>query len=180
MVRARTVGLTTALGQLVILDTAVQHGLGSRGRPGRDDRQTERNQRRATDDAAWLAAFLEVRRAHLANPVDEETTEVWRESIPRVDTLETLLTSSGSTWTPRSPGPSPAGGSTSRRKDGSAPAQHDQPLARDLRRPRVRRLATSAQQVLQPADAAQLLPPQPDAAGAVTTDRISTAYISCR
>ena len=53
--------------------------------------QTERKRGRATDDAAWLATFLEVRRADLENPVDEETTEVWRESVPRVDTLETLL-----------------------------------------------------------------------------------------
>jgi chitosanase len=91
MDRAGRAGLTSALGQLVILDTAVQHGLGSPDGLDALLAQTERKRGRATDDAAWLATFLEVRRADLENPADEETTEVWRESIPRVDTLETLL-----------------------------------------------------------------------------------------
>ena len=43
------------------------------------------------DHSGWLPAFLDVRRAHLQNPANEETTEVWRESIPRLDTLATLL-----------------------------------------------------------------------------------------
>jgi chitosanase len=91
MVQAGTLGLTTGLGQLIILDAAVQHGatasadglitmITETGAPGPDP-----------DHSGWLPAFLEVRRAHLTNPANEETTEVWRASIPRVDTLATLL-----------------------------------------------------------------------------------------
>ncbi|WP_433783333.1 chitosanase [Actinomycetospora sp. CA-101289] len=91
MVQAQAVGLTTGLGQLIILDAAVQHGatasadglitmIRETGAPGPDP-----------DHSGWLPAFLEVRRAHLQDPADEETTEVWRESIPRVDTLRALL-----------------------------------------------------------------------------------------
>ncbi|WP_328305234.1 chitosanase [Actinomycetospora sp. NBC_00405] len=90
MDRARRTGQTTALGQLVILDTAVQHGLGSPDGLDALIRQTNAKAEGA-EPVAWLRTFLQVRRADLENPVDEETTEVWRESIPRVDTLETLL-----------------------------------------------------------------------------------------
>lgn len=91
MDRAGRVGLITALGQLIILDTAVQHGLGSPDGLDALLARTEQKRGRATDDASWLATFLKVRRADLENPMDDETAEVWRESVPRVDTLESLL-----------------------------------------------------------------------------------------
>lgn len=84
---ARGAGQVTGLGQLVVLDTAVQHGRG--GPDGLQALITETGAQ--PDPATWLGRFLEVRRAHLQDPANEETTEVWRESIPRVDTLETLL-----------------------------------------------------------------------------------------
>jgi chitosanase len=89
MDRARGIGVTTALGQLALLDTGIQHGIGT----GPDDLPaliTETGPP-AGDDPAWLRRFLEVRRRHLENPAYEETTDVWRESLPRVDTLESLL-----------------------------------------------------------------------------------------
>ncbi|MFC5140691.1 chitosanase [Actinomycetospora rhizophila] len=89
MDRARAIGVTTGLGQLALLDTGIQHGIG----PGPDDLPaliTETGPP-AGDDPAWLRRFLEVRRRHLENPAYEETTEVWRESLPRVDTLESLI-----------------------------------------------------------------------------------------
>jgi len=87
MDRARGAGQTTALGQLVVLDTAVQHGIG--GRDGLQALITETGKQ--ADPTAWLGRFLEIRRAHLLDPADEETAEVWKESVPRVTTLETLL-----------------------------------------------------------------------------------------
>lgn len=87
--RARAVGVTTALGQLALLDTGVQHGIGT----GPDDLPALITETGTPvgDDPAWLQRFLEVRRRHLENPAYEETADVWRESLPRVDTLETLL-----------------------------------------------------------------------------------------
>lgn len=94
MVQAQAVGLATGLGQLIILDAAVQHGATASA----DGLITMIDETIATrapgpdpDRSGWLPAFLDVRREHLRNPADEETTEVWRESIPRVDTLRTLV-----------------------------------------------------------------------------------------
>ncbi|MHC1560588.1 chitosanase [Actinomycetospora sp. C-140] len=89
MDRARAAGVTTALGQLCLLDTGIQHGVGT----GPDDLPaliTETGPQ-AGDDPAWLRRFLEVRRQHLEHPAYEETAEVWQESLPRVDTLEALI-----------------------------------------------------------------------------------------
>lgn len=94
MVQARTVGLATGLGQLIILDAAVQHGA-TASADGLVTMINETTESRAPgpdpDHSGWLPAFLEVRREHLQNPANEDTIEVWRESIPRVDTLRTLL-----------------------------------------------------------------------------------------
>jgi chitosanase len=94
MAQARAVGLTTALGQLVVLDSAVQHGTGSDpdGLATMIAETTEAHGSEPQPDrSGWLEEFLEIRRAHLLDPADEATTEVWRRSVPRVDTLETLL-----------------------------------------------------------------------------------------
>jgi chitosanase len=94
MVQAQAVGLTTGLGQLIILDAAVQHGA-TASADGLVTMISETTATRAPgpdpDHSGWLPAFLEVRREHLTNPANEATTEVWRASIPRVDTLRTLL-----------------------------------------------------------------------------------------
>ena len=89
MERARAVGQATALGQLVVLDTAVQHGIG--GPDGLQALLDEAGREQQNDPSAWLGRFLEVRRTHLLSPADDETAEVWQASVPRVDTLETLL-----------------------------------------------------------------------------------------
>ncbi|MEJ2862432.1 chitosanase [Actinomycetospora flava] len=93
MDQSRPLGLTTALGQLVILDTAVQHGRGGPDGLLALIAETDRQQEGGSDAerTVWLRQFLEVRRAHLRDPADDETTEVWRESIPRVDTLVSLI-----------------------------------------------------------------------------------------
>lgn len=94
MDQARAAGITTGLGQLVLLDTAVQHGTGSDPDGLRTlIAETDAAGTSSADEerAAWLQEFLEVRRAHLLDPADEATADVWRSSVPRVDTLETLL-----------------------------------------------------------------------------------------
>ena len=94
MAQARRIGMTSALGQLVLLDSAVQHGTGTDpdGLATMIDETTEAHgSAEQPDRSGWLEEFLEVRRAHLLDPADAETAEVWRRSVPRVDTLETLL-----------------------------------------------------------------------------------------
>ena len=94
MAQARRIGMTSALGQLVLLDSAVQHGTGTDpdGLATMIDETTEAHGgAEQPDRSGWLEEFLEVRRAHLLDPADAETAEVWRRSVPRVDTLETLL-----------------------------------------------------------------------------------------
>ncbi|MEJ2887959.1 chitosanase [Actinomycetospora aeridis] len=89
MDQAARAGVTTALGQLALLDTGVQHGVST----GPDDLPaliTETGPP-SGDEPGWLRRFLDIRREHLENPAYEETAEVWRESLPRVDTLETLI-----------------------------------------------------------------------------------------
>jgi chitosanase len=94
MAQARRIGMTSALGQLVLLDSAVQHGTGTDpdGLATMIDETTEAHGgAEQPDRSGWLEEFLEVRRAHLLDPADAETAEVWRRSVPRVDTLETLV-----------------------------------------------------------------------------------------
>jgi len=45
----------------------------------------------AGNEAAWLMDFLEVRRAHLLNAADPYTRDAWRDSVSRVDALESLV-----------------------------------------------------------------------------------------
>jgi chitosanase len=96
MDQARTLGLTSALGQLFLLDAAVEHGTENDpdGLPTMIHETTaEQGGGPAPGDrgAAWLRSFLAVRRTHLQHPADPDTAEVWQESIPRLDTLGTLL-----------------------------------------------------------------------------------------
>jgi chitosanase len=89
MDQARRAGVTTALGQLALLDTGIQHGTGT----GPDDLGTIVTETGplAGDEPGWLRRFLENRRRHLEHPAYAETAEVWRESLPRVDTLERFV-----------------------------------------------------------------------------------------
>lgn len=94
MAQAARLGVRTALGQLVLLDSAVQHGTDS-DPDGLPAMVAEAGRAAGSgpdrDEVGWLRAFLDVRRAHLLDPADAETAQVWRESVPRVDTLTTLL-----------------------------------------------------------------------------------------
>jgi chitosanase len=94
MEQARAHGVVSPLGQLILLDTAVQHGTDA-DPDGLPTLITQTDEAHGSgpngDETAWLDEFLEVRRAHLLDPDDQATAEVWRKSVPRVDTLKTLL-----------------------------------------------------------------------------------------
>lgn len=91
--RAAQMGVTSALGQLVVWDTIVQHGEGDDpdGLPAIQNEVVARFGTVAGNEAAWLTDFLEVRRAHLLNAADPDTRDAWRDSVSRVDALESLV-----------------------------------------------------------------------------------------
>lgn len=90
-----SLGLKTALARTAVYDTLLMHG-------GGDDPdglpallELARNEAGGTpatgvDEAAWLSAFLRVRREDLAHARNPETRRVWAKSVGRVDALRTL------------------------------------------------------------------------------------------
>jgi chitosanase len=98
MTLAQQVGVRSALGELIIWDTAVQHGGGDPngdpdGLPAITNEVVAQHGNVTGDEAAWLAEFLRVRRAHLMDPADESTRDAWRASVSRVDALQSILDS---------------------------------------------------------------------------------------
>ena len=90
-----SLGLETALARTAIYDTLLMHGDGGDpdGLPALLERtRTEAGGTPATgiDEAAWLSAFLRVRRADLSHAHNPETREVWAKSVGRVDAFRTL------------------------------------------------------------------------------------------
>lgn len=88
---AARLGLALPLTRAVLYDTAVQHGDGPDAdglgailvRTGpKSDAETE---------TAWLARFLDARRATLLNPANAVTANAWRTTVWRVDTWRQLL-----------------------------------------------------------------------------------------
>jgi chitosanase len=92
-------GISTAVGQLIILDTIVQHGAGDDpdGLPAIIKTTTNKLGKVNNNEQAWLKLFLENRRKVLHDPSDKSTTAAWRESISRVDALESILNSGNPT-----------------------------------------------------------------------------------
>jgi len=96
MKRARQLGVGSALGQLIVWDTIVQHGEGDPkedpdGLPAIANEVVAEYGTVAGNEAAWLADFLRVRRGHLLNPADPSTRDAWRDSVSRVDALQSIL-----------------------------------------------------------------------------------------
>lgn len=85
-------GVTTAVGQLIILDTLIQHGGGT----GQDSLQTIMQQTASavgprTDERRYLKTFLAVRKKHLEHATNPDTRQGWAESVGRVDALRQIL-----------------------------------------------------------------------------------------
>ncbi len=93
--RGDALGLKTALARAAIYDALVMHGGGDDpdGLPALLERtRAEVGGTPATgvDEAAWLAAFLRVRRADLAHAANPQTRAVWARSVGRVDVWRSL------------------------------------------------------------------------------------------
>jgi chitosanase len=93
MKRAKDVGINTALGQLIIYDTIIQHGEGADpdGLPAIIDETVAKEGMAQGNEAAWLRRFLDVRQKHLQQAHDPATRQGWRESVPRVTALRSIL-----------------------------------------------------------------------------------------
>jgi chitosanase len=90
---ADELGLETALARAQLYDTALQHGAGDDpdGLFAIIDRTiAEVGAPDEAGEAAWLAEFFGQRVATLENPANTATAEGWRESISRVECMESI------------------------------------------------------------------------------------------
>lgn len=93
---ADEIGIKSAAGQLIILDTIIQHGEGDI----KDDidglpsivQETERKfGKHNGNEVEWLEVFLDIREYHLMHAADPETRQVWVDSVDRVNALRHIL-----------------------------------------------------------------------------------------
>jgi chitosanase len=95
---ADDLGLQTALARAVLYDTIIQHGADSDpdGLPALlQSAQAEAGGTPATgvDEASWLATFLAIRRADLANAHNSDTRAEWAKSVGRCDVFTAIAES---------------------------------------------------------------------------------------
>jgi len=90
---ADEIGVDTALGQTIILDTIIQMGEGEDvdGLPYIINETTDKVGTVEGQEEAWLHAFLDIRQHHLENAADPDTRDGWRDSVPRVEALRSIL-----------------------------------------------------------------------------------------
>jgi len=93
---ARRLGIRTPLGVAILYDTAVQHGTDDDpdGLPALIERASREAGGEPAADVAeqkWLRTFLDIRAETLRHPHDEDTREVWAESVDRARALRDLV-----------------------------------------------------------------------------------------
>jgi chitosanase len=89
-------GVRSALGLAILVDTAVEQGTDTDpdGLPAmvtKTNAAVSGTPADGVDETTWLRGFLAVRRATLEHPSSSDTTNVWKESVGRVDALAALL-----------------------------------------------------------------------------------------
>jgi chitosanase len=91
--RADNAGVTTAIGQTIVLDTIIQHGEGDDpdGLPNIVKETIDTAGTAKDQETAWLMTFLDVRKHHLENAADPETRDEWADSVDRVEALRSIL-----------------------------------------------------------------------------------------
>lgn len=93
---AKSLGITTALGQAILYDTIIQHGGGSDADSlsalvARTKHRAGGTPKTGIAESPWLSAFLDVRAQDLLHPANATTQEVWAVSVGRVRVFEKLL-----------------------------------------------------------------------------------------
>lgn len=96
VLHGRELGLKKALSVAALYDACIQHGDGDDpdGVPAMIARATVQAGGSPADginEAAWLSAFLDVRRATLEFATDPATREGWAESVDRVDAMREIF-----------------------------------------------------------------------------------------
>ncbi len=93
MEHAKDAGINSSLGQLIVVDTIIQHGGGdgNDGLPYIIEEIKSSAGQATTNEIVWLRTFLEVRRLHLLHPSDPDTAKAWAESVDRIDMLLEIL-----------------------------------------------------------------------------------------
>lgn len=90
---AQKTGIKSALGQAIIWDTAIQHGIG--GKDGLksliNETKKELETRSTVDETTWLHTFLDRRLWHLLHYAEEGHTQDPQSSQSRIDALRSLL-----------------------------------------------------------------------------------------
>jgi chitosanase len=87
-------GIDSAVGQMIILDTIIQHGPGTDadGLPTIMSETANATGKNPTEEL-YLKTFLDIREKHLKHAADEDTRGEWLESVPRVHALRQILKS---------------------------------------------------------------------------------------
>ncbi len=95
-------GLQSPIAYAILFDSVIQHGNDKDpdGVPAMIGRTYEQATDPSADEAAWLGAFLAVRRETLQNPANRETAKEWRKSVSRVEALENILKENADLETP--------------------------------------------------------------------------------
>ena len=91
LVAARETGLTLPIGTAIFYDTIVQHGNSEDADSFRTILARSAIANRNADETAFLAAFLTERRRVLRDPKNGDTRDEWRQSLPRIEALRTIL-----------------------------------------------------------------------------------------
>ena len=91
-------GLKTPLARAVLYDTVVMHGDGddpdgTAALLARTQEAVGGTPASGVDEASWLSAFLQTRKADLLNAFDPATRQAWAEAAGRVDVFEALAAS---------------------------------------------------------------------------------------
>jgi chitosanase len=89
-------GVRSALGLGILVDTAVQQGTDTDpdGLPAmvtKTNAAVGGTPAGGVDETTWLRGFLTVRRTTLEHPSSSDTSDVWKESVGRVDAFAALL-----------------------------------------------------------------------------------------
>jgi len=96
MQHAKELGLHSAIAQLAVVDTDVQHGDSDNpSDPEYEDSLTALLDKAGPvvngDEEAWTTKFLGIRKNDLLHPHNAETADDWRDSVDRVNALMSLV-----------------------------------------------------------------------------------------
>jgi len=93
---ANQLGLKLAISRAFLYDTIIQHGDGKDGDSisaliKKTTSQLDGSPKDGVDEVTWLSVFIDIRKADLKNPDNDETKDVWKTSTGRCDVFKQIL-----------------------------------------------------------------------------------------